>query len=511
MTRYAKNQHPYIYAAFPTDKAEAVMPLLTALNAEGVRFWYAEAFKRSEKRKIAGAFGVLLFVTAAFAQEPRFRQTVDAAVACGQKILCVYLEPVQPTPWLALQLGSQQDMRLDVPEKAFIAKLKEAYIFREMEVTATQKRFQRNKAVSLVLVPLAAAAVLFFTVLEPLLIAPKQKKNRLAEQWGLTAEDLESVTEFHIIGDTVFDSDVHAWYSDGEREWMEFDRNVDGNMERQTTVAVGSLTSSDLQIVQYMPNLTVLEVEGEQITDISWLYDTNIECLRLNCNPITSIEGIEQMTELRQLILTDTDVTDISPAFALPNLQHLQVDNTYVRDISGVENVSTLNTLMISNTQIATLPTFGAVEDLTLDLRGLRIYDFSCLSNIRSYREIYIDNMGDCMRPVDLVPFLRGKPVEYVGWSGVTDLNDLADLQIIPGGRLCLANNTMTTLEGIEQFEGISVLGLFHHEGDTNTIADFSPILNLKSLESLELSPDMQAQAEAQLQGATFEITYRWG
>ncbi len=511
MIRYCKNDKPYIYAAFAPSQTERAHDVMEALNSDGVQFWYANRFDSREKRRIKGAFGVLLFVTTEFASSERFHMVVDTAVKCGHRILCVYVDQIDPTPWSELQLGTQQAVFDHGDTDDLIEKLRQALIFGNMVVTKAQKKFQRNRAVIAVTAPIVAAAVIFLTVVNPLLIAPTMSTANIAQQWGLTLEDLKKVTALHIVGDQVFDASVHAWYESDDRTMVAYDLNVDGSMEHQPSISTGKLTSDDLNIIRYMPNLEILELEGNQITDISPIFETDIRSLWLNCNPISSLEGIQKMSSLTSLSIVGTNITDLSPILELPNLQHLQFDNTYISDLTGIESIETLDALMMSNTQVTELPKFGKWENFTLDLRGLRIYDLSPIADVASFNELYIDSMDDCMRPQDLVPYLSGKPISFVGWCGVERIEDLFGLNIVSEGSLCLANNFLTTLDGIENFEGIKTLGLFHHEGDPITFDDLTPILRLKSLELLELSPDMREMAEKQLQDAHFVIDYKWG
>ena len=196
---------------------------------------------------------------------------MDTAVARGQKILSVYLK-ISPTPWSTMQLGSQQALFADNMDEAFVSKLKEAFIFRDMAVTKAQKKYQRNRAITMVTAPIVAAVILFFAVVNPLLIAPAKALENAAQRWGLTREDLESITELYIVGDRAYGSLVHGWYEFSDRSAVQFGMSVNDNMEVQGPVPVGSLTSEDLEIFSYMPNLEYLCICGNQITDISPLF-----------------------------------------------------------------------------------------------------------------------------------------------------------------------------------------------------------------------------------------------
>lgn len=513
ITRYSGNSKPYIYTAFPKNEEETVMAVLQTLSDHGVELWYEDCFTAKEKRRLEGSFGVLLFVNDEFSKSERFHDIVNNAVSFNQNILCIYLENVQPSPWMRMQLGSQLALFKNNYDSIDILtdKIMSAQIFQNMTVTDAQKRFQRNRGIAMVAVPLAAVAVLFFAVINPLLIEPARIDNNVIKQLGLSKSDLNNIHEIHIVGNQIFDTFVHAWYADNNHDLVRYDKNVDGNMEHQDSIPCGSITSEDLAILEQMPNLNLVEIEGQQITDLSYLPRLNVRSVRLNCNPIKSLDGIENFPYLEFISITDTYVSDISPLLSLKNLRTIQLDNCSVSDLSGIENLPNLNSLFIGYTKINKIPKLGSIYNLTLDVRGIKIDDWSFISDVRGIKQLQIDEMGDSMRPDQVMPYIKGKPIDSIAWCGIKSLDEIKDLNIVDGGRLCLANNYLTTLEGIEQFEGISYLDLFHHKGDPVTFSDLSPIKNLKSLELLSLSPDMQLMADQQLQDAHFEIEYRWG
>lgn len=526
MERYCKNDKPYVYVAFPQKQEELILPVLESVAADGAQFWYASHFDRREKGRLQRAFGVLLFVTAEFSASGRFRSIVDTAVASGQKILSVYLEDMPATPWSAMQLGSQQALFAENLDDAFISKLKEAFIFQDMTVTKAQKKYQRNRAITMVAVPIMAAAVLFFAVVNPLLISPAKAVETAVQRWGLTREDLESITELYIVGDQTFDTFVHAWYDDDEHTRVFLDMDVNSWMENQGSIPVGSLTSEDLDIFSYMPNLEHLCICGNQITDISPLLClNNLRNLDLSANPISSIEGIELLSKLEGIGLTDTDISDPSPLWNCPELRGVLLDSTYISDISGAERLSHLEHLNIggtyvrdasalgrasalrsfsaAGTPITIIPAFAQTRNIQLDLRQLPIKDYSFFGSIESFDELVFD-LDDIQKAL---PYIEGKPIRELGWAGtiIGSLDELSRITITPGGALGLAWSNMSSLDGLEHFEGISRLDL---KGCHN-LTDLTPTLQLQSLQELTLSPDMRERAEEQLQGRHFIIEYR--
>ena len=525
MKFYFGYDKPYIYAYCPQDSEDIMADALTSLQEQGVLFCRGGQASKKELRRVEAAHAVMLFVTKASTDDPDFHQVVNRAVQCGKNILTVYLEDVALDNWGHMQLDSAQALfRYQLDSEEFERKLTEAAIFRDMAVTKQQKQFQKRRGFSLVAVPIFAAVVLFFAVVNPLLIVPAKATERQLEAWGLTREDLESIKELRIVGNQVFDTFVHAWYEGNDRSMVMYDMEQDGSMKHQTPIPAGTI--DDLSIFAMMPNLEILELEGQQITDITPLLSLkNLRELSLDCNPISSLEGIGALENLEELILSCTDISDISPAFNCPNLRHLQIDNTYVSNLEGIQKLQNLDSLFIENvpvsdvsmlsslprldyfsaftSRVTKIPEFQMTTSRYIDVDSSQVGDYSPLANIKDFGMLRMHerDLGA------ILPYIEGKPIEKLLWAGleINSLEDLSGIIIKPGGELNLAGCSIRSLDGIEHFEGIEALDFKY----ADNLADLSPILTLNSLKHLTISSDMRERAEAQLQGAHFEIEYR--
>lgn len=522
-----KRDKPFIYTVFPREQTSQVMNILENLSKENVLFWFSDKFTKAEEKRIKASCGILLFVSKQLSQTEQFRKIVDYGVLYEKNILCIYLDEVEQTPWSVMQLGSQQALFVNqfTDDEILLGKIKEAEIFKSMEITDFQKKYLRNRALTFIATPIIAAIVLFAVIVYPLLIAPLQEKNKVLDQWGLTDEDLKNVTEIHIVGNEKFESMVHSWYATEDHTKVYYGvKNNSGDMENFDPMDVGSI--DDLSIVKYMPNLKVLEVEAQQIKDITPVFQLEkLEILRLSCNPISSIEGIEALSNLRELSLTNTDITDVTPAMNCTKLAQLQVDMTYIDSIDGIENLTNLRQLQISQTYVDDLSGIEYLPELdylefertkvnscpvlvgkrTLEMfacNETRLDSVDCLQNVKDFGYIFIDYAED----ENLIKNLDGKQLFELAWAGstISSLNELAGITIKENGHLGLAWNHLETLDGIENFEGISVLSIHHSQN----LTDLTPIMSLQSLKQLDVSSDMKEMVEAQLMNAHFEIEY---
>ena len=509
MKRYSKNSKPFIYVAFPQNRRDEIFEVLEVLNKDKTEFWYPDSFDNSEIRRINASYNVLLFVDNAYAKSDEFRNVVDNAVNANKNILCVYLEKIEETPWLKMQLSSQQSLRTDSIDDGFIERIRTSFIFKDMKVTDVQKKQQRNKAFVLIAVPIVAIIAIFFIVINPLLAA-EQTKEDLINNWGLKENDLEQIYEIYLIGDRKFYSPVHAEYEPGKNQvhfW--YDAKHDGKLVDGGLWPTGTLTSKDLEIVKYMPNLRRLYILGEQITDLSPLFGSHITTLNLSCNPISSLEGIEQIPELRTLILTDTDISDIEPVRGLKYLELLQINNTNVENIDAVEDLTNLNWLNICDTKvtkITKMPKLSSSIQFSLQATGDRLTDVCGLSNIPCYREVSLDNYSNSsLLDKNLGEALSNSTVTRFYYNGCSSYKDISTFKM-KNGQISMHSVNANNFDGIENVEGLCFLEIY--DMPNNETTDLTALLESKTLKSVQLPSYMRELANRQLKETNFSISY---
>lgn len=524
MKSYSRFDKPYIYAAFPEGDARSLAAMESL--SESVTFHYAGDFKKSESKFLEGAWAVLLFADRAFAQSERFHAIVDSACALGKSILCVQLEDLEQTPWLSMQLGSQQAVfAKDMNGQTLVETLKKAEIFNGISVTEAQKRFAKRRSLAMILAPIAAAVVIFGAVVYPLMIVPVMKQNRVLQQWGLNREDLENITELYIVGNNVYPHFVHAWYQNDEKTLM-YVNAADEWGEQTMTEGVEVGTVDDLSVLKKMPNLRALYLEGLQITDISPICEVkSLRELGLNCNPLTSLEGLQGLTELESLDVADTLVTDLSPIAGCTKLHSINMDitdiadlsplkqcpamvsiragNTKVRDLQGISGMRTLRDLYLNESNLQSLAGAQDCPSLVvLDVRNTRVSDVSPLQNLTRLAEF---NGSDT--PITKIPVLHSTASRRVNLdmrecSNLWDYSELENitsfdylsLDDVPAGvllpyiegkpiaHLCWAGLDTVSLEPLS---GVKIAGVGQTRGGELNLA-WSKLETLEGIEHFE-------------------------
>ena len=508
MKSYFGYDKPYLYVYCPAGSAEVMEQTLMPLTEKGVLFCQNGQASRKELQRVEAAHAVMLFVTKTCTDDPDFHQVVNRAVQSGKNILTVYLEDVPLDNWGHMQLDSAQALfRWQLSEEEFARKLGEAVVFRNMAVTKQQKQFQKRRGFSLVAIPVLAAVLLFTTVVYPLMLAPeKETEGGIPGLKGLTQKELDQITELHICGDQVYTdmTKVHCWYMNGRTEiGVELENWNTGFHTTDTTATRGPIT--DLSDLTKLRNLEVLEISGQQITDLTPVFGlTKLRRLGLECNPITSIEGIDALHELEELYLSGTDITDLTPIDALPNLRILLAEGTYVDQLS-TEALARIECLGLDGTGTR-LSYVGEHENYNLSLLQLsyEIRDFSIFRDVKSFESLSYDSAYLS----DFMPVLAGIPMEGFNFAGIHDLYSIDQLDgLVITKRLDVCHTqTLTSIEGIEMFDGIECICL----KDCLGLTDLTPLNKLQNVQVVEVSTPMKSLVEAQISpDACFKIEYR--
>lgn len=515
MKYYSGYNKPYIYAAFDSSIEERVNEILKPLDDKGVLFWHSNIINKKELNKIEMAFSIIVFVTNDFVKAKEFHDIINHAVKKNKEILTIYLEEVELDAWGHMQLDSLQ--YLNVSQNDFDSKLLEASIFKDMKVTDAQKRFQRRTTFSAIAIPIISAILVFFLIVEPLLIAPTRINSDTLGLNGLTQEELDSITELYIIGDQVYkDEDivkVHCWPHNGSKNNIQGEvirSRSDGSWYEDNQISINRGTVTDISDLSKLRNLKRLCISDQQITDISPLFSlTQLEYLGLECNPITSIEGINQLVNLEELYISGTDIEDLSPLSGLKKLKIIFFDSTPVKIYPDTETLSHIDSLCVGGTK--EIPYLGIHNNpLTLNLNDLNVNgnippdDYSFLRDVStfgvlSFGDDYIEN---------LKPYLMNKKIESIGLAGIKDvysLSQLTWLDITEQFGICWSDS-LVSLEGIEEFDGLETISI----KDNRNIQDYYPLNNLKNVKYIVLSPDQKDVCLNQLNDdVCFEIQYQ--
>ena len=183
-----------------------------------------------------------------------------------------------------------------------------------------------------------------------------------------------------------------------------------------TVLNITGTNVNDLTPLRNANKLKVLKAGNTRIEDLSPLkYDIMLEELDVNHTDVNNINVLEFLNKLHKLNISYTQVSDLKPIENCPDLEYLfaegskinniqtvasaekitslNISNTTVSDLTPVQNLKMLQSLKISNTPISNLNVLGEMNDLKeLYCSNTAISDLTPLKNHHRLSKIYCDN-----------------------------------------------------------------------------------------------------------------------
>ena len=230
---------------------------------------------------------------------------------------------------------------------------------------------------------------------------PRRTKdpNNAIDPNTLTDEDFAQITDFNLGRIELTDIKLLEKFSNLQILYLTYDSFPEKDIPKWMIVfaKIGVFDLSE----RFCINLSPLEKL------------TNLQEISLNCTQVSDLEPLKKLTKLQILWLAETQVTDLKPLSGLSNLQTLflawtKVSNleplrdlkkledlslwgTQVSDLEPITELSNLKSLVISETQVSNLePIKGLINLQTLDISGTQIPNLEPLKEIKKLKSISI-------------------------------------------------------------------------------------------------------------------------
>jgi len=115
---------------------------------------------------------------------------------------------------------------------------------------------------------------------------------------------------------------------------------IEAAIRKQLRKPTGELTQEDLEKV------TELELDDKQLTSVKGLEKlTQLESLHLPHNKLTDVKGLENLTQLKELPLDDNQLTSVKSLEKLTQLEGLWLPRNQLTDVKGLEKLTRLTEL----------------------------------------------------------------------------------------------------------------------------------------------------------------------
>ena len=199
----------------------------------------------------------------------------------------------------------------------------------------------------------------------------------------------------------------------------------------------------------------------------------------VNAYNIQNLTGLEHAYNLKDLTVSSSTVSDVSPLSGLTQLKRLELYDLTISDVTPLTELTQLTYLTLYNCTISDVaPLAGLTQLETLSLGENNISDVAPLAGLTQLETLSLgeNNISD-VAPLAGLTQLTGLSLSF---NAISDVSPLADLIQLTG--LGLSSNTIsdvTPLAGLTQLTHLSLT--------ENSISDVSPLTGLTQLTELYL------------------------
>lgn len=121
--------------------------------------------------------------------------------------------------------------------------------------------------------------------------------------------------------------------------------------------------------------------------------DTNLHLLDCTDKDISSLEGIEQFSDMQVLLVAQNRIQDVQPLAALPELAHLDISSNELDNLAGLENLTKLNMLDGSHNRLDDASALSGAKSLKrLYLNTNRLQDLAFVSDLSALENLDAEN-----------------------------------------------------------------------------------------------------------------------
>jgi Leucine-rich repeat (LRR) protein len=191
----------------------------------------------------------------------------------------------------------------------------------------------------------------------------------------------------------------------------------------------GEKSLVDLAPLENLTYLKHLELSNTNVVDLSPLANLHkLRTLDLAATRVSDITPLASLNELEFLDLEETQVSDLSPVTGMVNMRNLVLTDTQVKDLTPLRGLKKLQRLALDGAEavldISPLCELSSLEHLNLE--DLYISDVSALSNLKTLRNIDLWNTK--VADVSALAGLDNLDWIELGNTLVSDLSPLAHL-----------------------------------------------------------------------------------
>lgn len=228
-------------------------------------------------------------------------------------------------------------------------------------------------------------------------------------------------------------------------------------------------------------------------------YFTNLKELAIDVQNVTSLEGIENLP-LKKISVSINNLEDVKPLTRIETLEYVRISNNPIKSLEGFENLSNMKSLNLSDTKVDNLEpiadcplkelncSYGKVTDYNF-LKSLNLLETLCVGNVDKETVEYINTLTE----LENLTIVRS---EISSLKQLSNLTNLLSLDVSDSVML-------SSLDGVENFKKLEYIAFI-----STNVSDISPLGNLKMLYTIEPSYSPVTDFTPLLQCPVFNCMY---
>lgn len=134
--------NPYVFISYAHANSDVVLPTVQALKGSNINVWYDEGIVAGSEwpefiaEKVVSCSKFVLFVSDAYLKSQNCKRELNFAISRKKEILTIFMEPVNLSPGMEMQLGTYQAIyRTRYPSaEAFFSSLCKEPFFNECRI-----------------------------------------------------------------------------------------------------------------------------------------------------------------------------------------------------------------------------------------------------------------------------------------------------------------------------------------------------------------------------------------
>lgn len=232
-----------------------------------------------------------------------------------------------------------------------------------------------------------------------------------------------------------------GWWNELSLEWQTIFRkqlNLKDSVQLTDIKAITAIETLDLSGNKFirniaslgqLTNLKSINLSGTNVVDLAPIRDlTELQELNLSHTNISNLSPLRYSNKLETLIMRDTEVTDITTVAQMPILTHLDLNGSPVADISALADLTHLTKLNLRGTKISFLQPLERLIELTdLTLALTAIQDVSPLKELKNLRTLNLDSTQ--VKDIGGLSGMTNLSILQINFTTVSNLLPLQGLQ----------------------------------------------------------------------------------